>query len=51
MFFKIEKWGKEAGDNVEILWERNDEFVTPTKVDDSNKFWVALRKSFEELCV
>ncbi|KAL5278506.1 ACY1.2 family protein [Megaselia abdita] len=46
---QVEKWCKEAGDNVEVIWCQQQEFVPPTKIDDSNKFWVALKKSFEEL--
>lgn len=46
---QIEKWAKEAGENVEIIWDRKDPIVPPTCIDDSNKFWGAIKRSFEEL--
>lgn len=49
MSLKIENWCKEAGENVELIWLHKQDIVPPTKIDDSNKYWMAMQKSFEEL--
>ncbi|XP_062123616.1 aminoacylase-1-like [Drosophila sulfurigaster albostrigata] len=42
-------WCEEAGGDVEIIFERKDNFVAPTKIGPENPFWVAFEQSLTEL--
>lgn len=46
---QIRDWCEEAGGGIEIIFEQKDEFVPPTKVDDSNPFWTAFEGALKEL--
>ncbi|XP_017873798.1 PREDICTED: aminoacylase-1-like [Drosophila arizonae] len=45
---QIRDWCEEAGGGIEIIFEQKDEFVPPTKVDDSNPFWTAFEGALKE---
>jgi aminoacylase len=45
----LNRWCEEAGGNIQIEFEFKDSYVAPTKIDDSNIFWVALKRTFEKL--
>ncbi|KAM8703845.1 hypothetical protein ACLKA7_008469 [Drosophila subpalustris] len=46
---KALQWCEEAGGGVELIFERKDDFVPPTKIGAENPFWVAFEKSMNEL--
>ncbi|XP_011297555.1 aminoacylase-1 [Fopius arisanus] len=46
---KILGWCKEAGENVTITFEQKNPRIESTKLDDSNPFWIAFKKSCDEL--
>lgn len=42
-------WCEEAGGGVELVFERKDDFVPPTKIGSASSFWMALEKSMTEM--
>ncbi|XP_017848051.1 aminoacylase-1-like [Drosophila busckii] len=46
---QIRDWCEEAGGGIELYFEMKNPFVEPTKIDDSNPFWVAFKKTLDEL--
>jgi len=42
-------WCKEAGDGIELVFERKDDFSPATKIDASNPFWTAFETTLSEL--
>ncbi|XP_060649017.1 LOW QUALITY PROTEIN: aminoacylase-1B-like [Drosophila nasuta] len=46
---QIRDWCKEAGGGIELVFEMKNPFVEPTKIDDTNPFWVAFKQSLDEL--
>lgn len=38
----------EAGGDIELEFEQKEPKVVPTKIDDSNIFWLAFKKSIVE---
>jgi len=46
---QIRDWCEEAGGGIELVFEQKDEYVPPTKVDESNPFWLAFEKAMKEL--
>jgi len=42
-------WCKEAGDGVEFIFERRDDYVEPTEIGPSSPFWVAFEKAMNDL--
>ncbi|KAF5289254.1 hypothetical protein FQA39_LY15184 [Lamprigera yunnana] len=45
----INRWCKEAGEGVSIEYKQKQPQVPPTKIDNSNAFWVAMEKVALEL--
>lgn len=45
----LNKWCKEAGENVFYTFEKKDEKSPPTKLDDTNPFWLAFKKTTDQL--
>ncbi|XP_017876003.1 aminoacylase-1-like [Ceratina calcarata] len=45
----IKKWCEEAGPGVKFTFKQRNAKVESTKLDDSNPYWVALKKAYEEL--
>lgn len=45
----LRKWCEESGDGVEINFISKNEKVQPTKLDDSNPYWVALKKEMDDM--
>lgn len=45
---QLEKWCEEAGGNIEIVYEVQQPKVAPTKLDDSNKYWLAFKEAIDE---
>jgi aminoacylase len=43
----IRDWCKDDGFSIEF--EQKDPYVEPTKIDDSNKYWIAMNKAMEEM--
>lgn len=41
--FQITRWCEEAGGNIEISYESKKPKVEPTKIDDTNPYWVAFK--------
>lgn len=47
----INKWAKECGRKTEIEFVTKEPFCAPTKIDDTNEYWVALKSAIDELNV
>lgn len=45
----INEWCKQAGSGISIEYEQKQPQVPVTKLDDSNKFWVAFKHACDEL--
>lgn len=45
---QIKSWEKEAGENVTIKIKKGLR-VEPTRIDDSNPYWVAFKNATEQL--
>ncbi|CAH1185343.1 unnamed protein product [Phyllotreta striolata] len=45
----LNKWCKEAGQGVYIEYEQKQTLIEPTKVDNTNPYWVAFKTSMDEL--
>ncbi|CAH1115008.1 unnamed protein product [Psylliodes chrysocephalus] len=45
----LNRWCKEAGQGVYIEFEQKQSLVTPTKVDNTNPYWVAFKEAADEL--
>ncbi|XP_055389609.1 aminoacylase-1-like [Condylostylus longicornis] len=46
---QLKQWCEEAGGGIELEYEQKEVRVEPTKIDSSNKFWVAFKKTVDEL--
>jgi len=46
---QIRDWCEEAGGGIELVFEQKDKYVPPTKVDETNPFWLAFEKATKEL--
>lgn len=46
---QVYQWCKEAGNDVWIEWEQKEPQIPPTKLDNTNPFWLAFKKSADEL--
>lgn len=46
---QIDKWCEESGGGIEIKFIYKDERVEPTKLDDSNPYWIAMKKETDKL--
>ncbi|XP_017848050.1 aminoacylase-1-like [Drosophila busckii] len=46
---QIRDWCEEAGGGIELEFERKNPFIAPTKIDASNPFWVAYKKTLDDL--
>lgn len=47
----IDQWCKEAGPGVWIEYEQKEDQVTPTKLDNSNPYWLAFKDATDKLYV
>lgn len=45
---QLNQWCEEAGGNIEIFYEVQQPKVPATKLDDSNKYWVAFKQAIDE---
>ncbi|XP_046977934.1 aminoacylase-1-like [Vanessa cardui] len=45
----IKQWCKEAGKDVTYEFEQKDNYVPPTRVDETNAFWVAFKAAIDQL--
>lgn len=46
---RLKRWCEESGEGITFVWEQHQPKVAPTKTDDSNIYWVAFKKSIDEL--
>ncbi|XP_017131342.1 aminoacylase-1A [Drosophila elegans] len=46
---QIRDWCEEAGGGIEIEFTQKEAYVAPTKMDDSNPYWIALKAAIDEL--
>lgn len=46
---QIRDWCEEAGGGIELEFEMKNPFVQPTKIDASNVYWVAFKKTLDDL--
>lgn len=42
-------WTKECGKKIEIEYPTREPFCPPTKIDDSNEYWMAFKDAVDEL--
>ncbi|KAL0115587.1 hypothetical protein PUN28_010833 [Cardiocondyla obscurior] len=47
----IKRWCEDAGPDVTYSFDRKEPKIENTKIDDSNPFWIALRKIFDKIDV
>jgi len=47
----IKRWCEEAGPDVTYSFEAKDPKIENTKLDDSNPFWIAFKKTCDEIGV
>lgn len=45
----VTQWCKEAGEEVTIEYLARAPHIQPTKLDNSNRYWVAFKKAADEL--
>lgn len=45
----INKWCKEAGEGVWIEYQQKESQVPPTKLDESNPYWIAFKKAADDM--
>lgn len=43
------EWCKEAGGEIDIIFERKDPAAATTKMDESNRYWTAMKEATDEL--
>ncbi|XP_017778463.1 PREDICTED: aminoacylase-1-like [Nicrophorus vespilloides] len=48
-FETLNQWCKEAGKDVVMEKEQFDPFIPPTKLDESNKYWLAFKSATDKL--
>lgn len=46
---QLNTWLEESGDGLEINFTAKDDFIEPTKLDDSNPYWVAMKKATDDM--
>ncbi|EDV42526.2 uncharacterized protein Dana_GF16976 [Drosophila ananassae] len=46
---QIRDWCEEAGGGVELHFELKCPFIEPTKIDDSNPYWLAFKESLDDM--
>ncbi|XP_063621999.1 aminoacylase-1-like isoform X2 [Cydia splendana] len=47
----INRWCKEAGSGVTVEFEAKDPHVSPTRMDESNAYWIAMKGAFESMSI
>lgn len=45
----LRSWCDQSGDGIEIIFNPKEPKTPPTAVDDSNPFWVEMKKTFDSL--
>lgn len=45
----INRWCKEAGKGVYIEYEQKQLLIPPTKIDNTNPYWVAFKEATDAL--
>lgn len=46
---QIRGWCEEAGGGVEMVYTQKGPYIAPTKIDDTNEFWLAFKNGVKEL--
>lgn len=46
---QLNEWCKEAGGNIDIIFEIKQSYIAPTKIDESNTYFTAFKKALDEL--
>lgn len=46
---QLKKISNEAGGGIEIRFEQKGPYVEPTRLDDSNPYWLAFKKAVDTL--
>uniref|UniRef100_A0A8D8Z3C9 N-acyl-aliphatic-L-amino acid amidohydrolase n=3 Tax=Cacopsylla melanoneura TaxID=428564 RepID=A0A8D8Z3C9_9HEMI len=45
----IQTWCKEAGDGTRVEFMVKDDYTPPTALNETNKWWITLKKAFDDL--
>ena len=45
----LRKWCEESGEGIEINYITRNQRVEPTKLDDSNPYWIAMKKEMDDM--
>ncbi|KAK6640101.1 hypothetical protein RUM43_008378 [Polyplax serrata] len=46
---QIQKWLSEAGDGIHMKWIQKNPRIPPTKLDETNMFWMKIKEEFEAM--
>lgn len=46
---QLRKWCDEAGEGIDINFILKDKPVEPTKLDETNPYWVAMKNKMEDM--
>ncbi|XP_060647709.1 aminoacylase-1-like [Drosophila nasuta] len=46
---QVRKWCEEAGGGIELEFEWKEPYAAPTKIDASNRYWLAFKRGLDEL--
>jgi len=45
----LNNWCEDAGGDIQIEFEQKEAAIEPTKLDDSNRYWLAFKEAIDEL--
>lgn len=48
---QIRGWCEEAGGDIEMVFTQKGPYIAPTKIDDSNQYWLAFKDGIKDLLV
>ena len=46
---QLQAWCSESGEGLEISYIQKGDYIEPTKLDDSNPYWVAMKKATDDM--
>lgn len=45
----VKDWCEEAGGNIDISFDLKFDYIPPTKLDETNIYWVAFKSACDEM--
>lgn len=46
---RLRSWCDDSGDGIEIIYGAKEPVTPPTSIDESNPFWVTMKKTLDSL--